>query len=115
MFAPRIAELLRERGVDCRSVAEEPALRALDDADVLQVAVGDGRVLVTENVGDFEVLRRERVADGEPIPMIILTSHRAFPRNRRFVGRIVDALALAAGERPFDSSGGVHWLRPDRS
>lgn len=112
MFAPRIAELLHSRGVDCRAVAAEPELRAMDDPDVLEAALADDRVLVTENVADFELLRRSRVAEERPAPPLIYTSSRAFPRNRRFTNRIVEALERAAVDRRAMSHGGVYWLDP---
>lgn len=110
MFAPRIAELLRQRSVDCRAVSAEPELRALDDPDVLQAALADDRVLVTENVGDFELLRRRLVAEHQPSPLIIYTSNRAFPRNCQFTNRIVEALEGAALDQRTMSHGGIYWL-----
>lgn len=112
MFTPRIAEALRELGVDCRSIAEQVELRALDDAEVLEAALTQGRTLVTNNVGDFEALRRARIAERRGVPPLIFTSDRAFPRDRRFVQRLVEALAVAARENLATAYGGVCWLTP---
>ena len=56
MFSPRIAALLGEAGIDCTSVATEPILRTQDDAAVADAALVQRRILVTNNVVDFEGL-----------------------------------------------------------
>lgn len=112
MFAPRIADDLRSRGIDCRAVAEEAGLRSLGDDDVLDAAVAEARTVVTNNVADFELLRRQRASDGRAIPPLVYTSDRGFPRDRRFIGRLVDALATAATEGVAEQHGGVCWLAP---
>ena len=79
---------------------------------VLEAALAGGRVLVTNNVVDFERLRHQRSADGQPVPPLIYTPEAAFPRNRKFIGRLVDALEYAAKNRLVQASGGVLWLAP---
>ena len=110
MFTPVIAERLRARGVDCIAVAGDVALSSQDDAAIAAAALAGTRVLVTNNVVDFEHLRRQRSAMGAPFPLLIYTSGATFPRNRRFVGRLVDALEHAASHRLVHTTGGVHWL-----
>jgi len=110
MFTPRIAEALRTLSIDCRAVAEDPVLRALDDADILDVALSEGRAVVTNNVADFELLRRQRIADQRPVPDLIYTSDHAFPRDRRFVQRLIDALAAATEAGLAQRYGGLYWL-----
>lgn len=112
MLSPDIARRLVKAGVDCRAVADEPALRALDDADVLGAAVRDDRILVTNNVPDFEMLRRRFAAEGQRVPGLIDTSDAAFPRSRAFVPRLAAALEDAARHHRVASHGGVLWLRP---
>ncbi|MGH8998971.1 MAG: DUF5615 family PIN-like protein [Acidimicrobiia bacterium] len=112
MFSPRIAERLRALGIDCLAVAEDVVLSSQDDSVVLEAALGHRRVLVTNNVVDFERLRQQRSASGQPTPPLVYTSEAAFPRNRRFTGRLVKALEHAAKNRLVHSCGGVLWLRP---
>ena len=65
MFHPRIASELTSRGHDCLAVAAEPDLRESDDADLLAYALEQRRTLVTNNVVDFERLRRQRDHTGK--------------------------------------------------
>lgn len=115
MFSPRIGAMLCERGVDCRCVVDDRILSAQDDATVFEAAVQQGRVLVTNNVVDFEPLRRDRAAVGQPVPPLIYTDDSTFPRNRDYLGRMAEALAEAATAHLVGRYGGVLWLTPHRS
>jgi predicted nuclease of predicted toxin-antitoxin system len=112
MFSPLIAENLRALGIDCTAVAEDATLSSQDDPIVLEAALATGRVLVTNNVVDFEPLRQQRSANGQPVPLLVYTSEAAFPRNRKFIGRLVEALEYAARNRLVHTTGGVLWLTP---
>jgi predicted nuclease of predicted toxin-antitoxin system len=112
MFSPRIVEELARHGLDCRAVAADPVLRAQSDLEIFDFAVRDDRVLVTNNVPDFESLRRAHEAAGAPVPGLIYTSDVTFPRTKAFVSGLVAALSAAAvGQEPA-RCGGVLWLRP---
>jgi hypothetical protein len=112
MFSPVIADKLAARGVDCRAVAADSTLRARDDLEIFQAALREGRVVVTNNVADFESLRRAHEAAGNRLPGLIYTSDAAFPRSKAFTEQIADALHAAATTREVRSRGGVLWLRP---
>lgn len=112
MFHPSIAAELTVRGHDCRSVVSDVTLRQRADSELVAIAVAEGRALVTNNVVDFERLRRGRVAEGAPVPPLIYTSDAAFPRNRRYVARIVEALDAALKTDAVSRHGGVFWLSP---
>jgi hypothetical protein len=112
MFDARVARQLAERGVDAEAVVADPSLRESPDSDLLDRALADGRTLVSNDVRDFERLRRARTADGVPVPALIYTSDRSFPRDRDFIGRLVSALAAAAQAEAVTVSGGVRWLSP---
>jgi predicted nuclease of predicted toxin-antitoxin system len=110
MFSPRIAAELAERGYDCRSVAADPRLRERPDDALFAGAVAEQRILVTENVVDFERLRRDRVAATAGVPPLIYTSSSAFPRDRRYVRRLVEALDGALKTDAVTRHGCVLWL-----
>ena len=110
MFSPRIAALLGEAGIDCTSVATEPILRTQDDAAVADAALVQRRILVTNNVVDFELIRRRRLALDQPVPGLVYTDDGTFPRTRSWVGQISDALAYAATHHLTSQYGGVLWL-----
>ena len=112
MFSPAIATDLAACGIDCRAVIADPVLRALSDLEIFQAALAEGRVLVTNNVPDFESLRRAREAAGNEVSGLIYTSDLAFPRTKAYVSRLVAALAAAAADRETARCGGVLWLRP---
>jgi hypothetical protein len=113
MFSPVIADKLVARGVDCRAVVADTALRAHDDLEIFQAALREGRVIVTNNVADFESLRRAHEAVGNQVPGLIYTSDAAFPRTKAFTEQLASALYAAATTRAVHLCGGVLWLSPD--
>jgi len=64
MFSPQIAAELVRRGHDVVAVAADPGLAGLPDEQILEWATEQGRCLVTENVRDYEALRRAAAAQG---------------------------------------------------
>jgi hypothetical protein len=112
MHAPAVAAALRERGRDVRAVAEQEELRALTDEELMRWAAERGFRIVTENVKDFAPLLRRAEETGQPGAALLFTSSRTFPRSRRNLGPLIDALDawLAApdvADRPSED-----WLRP---
>jgi hypothetical protein len=112
MFSPAIAVELTSRGIDCRAVAADVLLRAQSDLEIFDTGLLEGRVIVTNNVPDFESLRRAREAFGGELPGLIYTSDLTFPRTRSYVPRLAAALATAAATHQTARRGGVLWLRP---
>lgn len=107
MFSSRIAEELQRRGHDVLSVVLDPELRSLSDAEVWAWAGEHGRRVVTENVKDFRRLMRAGAGGG-----LLFSSSRRFPRSRRNLGPLIDALdrwlvAAAASPPPAED-----WLIP---
>ena len=112
MFSSAIADELTSRGVDCRAVVADVLLRALSDLEVFDAALLENRVIVTNNVADFESLRRARDAAGGPVPGLIYTSDAVFPRTKAYVSRLAAALEVVAAGHVTARRGGVLWLRP---
>lgn len=109
MFSAAIAADLESRGVDCRAVAADTVLRALSDLEIFEAALLENRVIVTNNVPDFEGLRRARDAAGGAVPGLIYTSDAAFPRKAYF-SRLATALEAVASAHEAAGRGGVLWL-----
>jgi Domain of unknown function (DUF5615) len=112
MFSPEIAAELSKRGHDVVAIAAHPALAGLPDDQILAWAAEQRRCLLTENVKDFETLRRQCAAQGISHPGLLYSGLRRFPRDRRFLGALVAALdqLLAAGQVPGPDE--VSWLLP---
>jgi len=110
MFSPQIAVELVRRGHDVVAVAADPALAGLPDEQVLEWATSQGRCLVTENVKDYEVLRRAAAAQGMAHAGLLYCAPGRFPRDRRFIGALVAALdrTLAGDQLPGPDD--VGWL-----
>jgi Domain of unknown function (DUF5615) len=62
----RIAKPLREKGHDVRSVAEERELDGMADEQLLALAAGETRVMITFDVKDFTVIARRWAEAGRP-------------------------------------------------
>ena len=70
-ISPRVAKLLRQRGVDATG-AHESGQAGCSDLDQLRHAAREGRCLVTRNVADFLALVRQLVNRHEAHAGIIL-------------------------------------------
>jgi predicted nuclease of predicted toxin-antitoxin system len=112
MFSPAIAADLTSRGIDCRAVAADSVLRALSDLEIFDAALLEERIVVTNNVSDFESLRRARDASRGTVPGLIHTSDLSFPRTRAYFTRLTTALEIAATSHDTARRGGVLWLHP---
>ena len=109
IWAPAIAEALRDRGHEVVAVAERRDLRGMPDAAIFDAAHAEGRVIVTENVVDYRPLAADAMRAGRDSPALIYASNRAYPRaNRRTAGRLVAALDALLSAR--DAVASEHWL-----
>jgi predicted nuclease of predicted toxin-antitoxin system len=95
MYPQTIAEQLRARGHDVASV-HEPRYRSLEgapDEEVWAAAIAQKRALVSENIQDFRRIEANALARGEPVPRLLFTTDRRFPRgDPATLGRLVLAL-----------------------
>ena len=112
MFAPIVAEALRDKGYDVIAVVAEPGLRALSDDEVYGWAAAQRRCLVTENVKDFRPILTRTEEAGGPVAALLFTSSRTFPRSRRNPAPLIDALdswLRTVGPTPASVE---QWLQP---
>jgi hypothetical protein len=114
MYSPDVAAELRRRGHDAIHVSEL-GLAGRSDADVLAAAAAEGRAFVTNNIGDYIVLFKRLVDEGNDHFGILLTSDRSLPRNRRAIGLYVRVLDELMRANPSDDAfrNQLRWLTPD--
>ena len=120
MWAPVIAVELRKRGFDVIAIGEaEHATRyaGIADDDVFARAQEDGRAVLTDNVPDYEQVRRDWEALGRSHHGVVYALDPPFNRHRgeAVVGQMVRALELLlrSALTQADPSDQVHFLRPD--
>lgn len=95
-LSPRIAEIARRRGCDVTS-AHERGARGIDDAAQLNLAVREGRCMVTRNRDDFLRLTIERFAHHEPHHGVLIVP-RSIPADR--FARVAASLVAYARRHP---------------
>jgi len=69
---PKVGRRLQAAGHDVRALDQEPTLEALPDEEVLALATGEQRILVTHNIHDFPTILREWGQAGRSHTGIIL-------------------------------------------
>lgn len=107
MFPLAVAEELRARGHDAVAVAERDLQGAADDV-VFDLAVREGRVVVTENFADFAALVEGRQAGDEPCIPVVFARKSSLPVGGALAARLADRLATLAKANP-DPYQGLHW------
>lgn len=98
MYANKLAQLLRDRGIDAAAVAEL-GMTGWSDADVFGAAVEGGYVLLTENVSDFARLCSDHVAAGRQHCGVLIALSSRFSRRPAGYGTIVKAIAAVIVEQ----------------
>jgi hypothetical protein len=96
---PRIARALRARGHDVRAADEERELDGLEDEQLLELAAGEQRVMITFDVKDFTVLARRWAEAGRAhagIGIVVGIDHGEF-------GAILDVLTRELDARQTQS------------
>ncbi len=92
-----LANALTSDGIDTVALtAHRPLLRGLDDRAVLEVAVAEGRVVVTEDVSTFSAA----IAMIGSHVGVIFCHHPRFPRTRPGLERLRHALVQLAEQPP---------------
>ncbi len=105
----RVAQALRDADHDVRAADEERALDGLDDPDLLELATGELRLLVTFNVKDFLPILRDWAEIGRSHSGCILVASSL--RHEQF-GAIIAGVERAFDEvpEPDDWTDRVYWL-----
>ena len=110
-LSPQIAVLLRQAGHDVDAVADREDLVGRSDRIVLEVACGEGRAVMTNNVKDFRPLAAEWLAQGRVhAGLILLPSTRT--RTRHAIAAIAAAIENVFHDHPDGLSGSERWIAP---
>src|SRR5205823_679034 len=92
-----LADALTAEGIDTVALtAHRPELRGVDDRTVLETAVAEGRVMVTEDVNTFSAA----IALTGAHVGVVYCHHARFPRSRTGLERLRRALAELARQPP---------------
>jgi len=92
-----LVQALRPRGMDVIRVQERGREQA-DDADLLNEALADERVMLTNDT-DFIALAAERAARQERSAPIFF-----WPQQRRSIGQLVQSIIREASRRDYSSA-----------
>ena len=105
---PRIAEMLRARGLDAVSAHEIAGNTQLDDRSQLLYAAGVGRAIVTCDVEDFAELSGELIATNREHAGMVLVPPSF--RTDEFVA-LAGAVEQVARDYPGGIAGAVVFLK----
>ena len=110
-LSPRIAELLRDRGHDVQAVINRRDLAGRSDRVILEIAAGEERAVITNNVKDFRPLAAERLARGDShAGLILIPSART--RTRGAVEILANAIEQVLSEHPDGLPASERWVPP---
>jgi hypothetical protein len=112
MYAGKLAQLLRDQGIDAATVTEL-GLAARSDADVFAAAADGGYVLLSENISDFARLCGEHVAAGEHHFGVLIALSSLFSRRPAGYAAIATAVAAVAADLLVDRL--VYLERPSQA
>ena len=83
MISPRIARELREAGRDVQAIKKDrPDLSGRADREIVQRMSDERRVIVTNDVDDFQAIHDRTVAAGEEHGGMVFTFDVTMPRRR---------------------------------
>jgi predicted nuclease of predicted toxin-antitoxin system len=110
-LSPQIAELLRQAGHDVVAVIEREDLAGRSDRVVFEVAAGEQRAVITNNINDFRPLAAEWLAQGKThAGLILLPAARV--RTRAAIPLLADAIAKLLRANPNGIAGSERWIGP---
>lgn len=110
-LSPQIAVLLRKAGFDVDAVADREDLAGRSDRIIFEVACGENRAVVTNNIKDFRPLAAEWLAQGRVhAGLILLPSART--RTRHAVAAVAAAIENVLRDHPDGLSGSERWIGP---
>lgn len=110
-LSSEIAVELRARGLDVEAVSEREVLKGLRDEQVLEVASGEGRAVVTNNVKDYRPIASRRLTEGRGhAGLILLPSARS--RSRAAVQALAGGVERIMRANPDGLDDSERWVAP---
>jgi predicted nuclease of predicted toxin-antitoxin system len=110
-LSPQIAEVLRKSGYDVEAVLDRDDLIGRSDRIVFEVACGEGRAVVTNNIKDYRPLAAEFLAQGRShAGLILLPSART--RSRDAIAAIARAIEAILRDNPQGLRSSERWIGP---
>lgn len=110
-LSSEIAVELRSRGLDVEAVGEREAMKGLRDEQVLEVASGEGRAGVTNNVKDYRPIAARRLTRGHGhAGLILLPAARS--RSRAAFHALADAVERIMRANPDGLDDSECWVAP---
>jgi hypothetical protein len=102
---------LRQAGHDVDAVAGRADLAGRSDRIILEVACGEGRPVVTNNIKDFRPVAAEWLAQGRVhAGLILLPSART--RTRHVIAAVAAAIGNVLRDHPDGLRGSERWIGP---
>ncbi len=110
-LSTEIAVELRSRGLDVEAVSERMEMRGLRDEQIAEVAAGEGRAVVTNNIKDYRPIAAGRLAQGKGHSgLILLPSTRS--RSRSAVKVLADGVERIMRDNPAGLADSERWVAP---
>jgi hypothetical protein len=107
--SPQIAALRREAGHDAVAVAQRMDPVGSIDSTILEVATGEGRAVVTNNIKDLRPLAAVRLAQGRSHGgLILLPSTRS--RTRAAITMLAGAIENVLHDNPDGLADSERWI-----
>jgi hypothetical protein len=105
MISPRIARELRESGHDVQAIKRDrPDLSGRSDRELVGRMAVERRVIVTNDIDDFQLIADRLLASAEDHAGIVFTSDTTMPRNKAAIPLWVDQLSKLLAEHDRDDS-----------
>jgi predicted nuclease of predicted toxin-antitoxin system len=94
MISPRVARELREDEHDVQAIKKDrPDLASRHDREIVRQMASERRVIVTNNIADFQGIHDQFVAAGEEHHGMVFTFDATMPRTKAAIPHWVRALA----------------------
>ncbi len=100
MLSPLIARELRSRGHDVTAIKETAGNESLADLEVMELARGERRAIVTDNLSDYRPLHHSAITPGGQGDYGMAFMPGGYRRTKGDTGRIVAALEAVLTEHP---------------